>query len=118
MVNLTRDPQAAVGKMKKRRNLYTIIFVCILLAGGFCGAIPYAGAVISGIALVVWGIFAGCGMFCINNIRYIESDGRKKGGGLWWLLLLVFGIIVIPILTVFILSKIDALAKLVLGVDL
>ncbi len=83
-----------IAVLKKRRNIYTVICACIIVAGGCCGAIPAVGGIICGISMVVWGIFAGWGMLCINHLRYIQSGGRKQGGGLWWLLLLIFGIIV------------------------
>ena len=67
----------------KRRNIYTIVTAVILVAGGLCGAIPTVGPIISGVAMIIWGIFAGYGMLAINHLRYIKSGGREQGGGLW-----------------------------------
>lgn len=104
--------------LKKRRNIYTIITVVLLVIGGTCGVIPVIGWYLSTAMLVLEGIAAGLAMFCINNYRYIKSGGTKQGGGLWWLLLFIFGFIVMPIITVFICRHIRPLAEKVLGVTI
>lgn len=113
---MNNDTQEAIATLKKRRNIYTIICACLILTGGFCGAIPEVGGIICGIFMVLWGIFAGWGMLCINTMRYTQSGGRKQGGGLWWLLLLIFGIIVIPVITVTVTRRIRAFAEKITGV--
>lgn len=110
--------EEAIAMMKKRRNLYTILWACLLVAGGLCGAIPEIGSIISGICLIICGIFAGYGMLCINTIRYTQSGGRKQGGGIWWLILFIFGLIVMPLITVVITRKIKPLAEKIMGVEL
>lgn len=116
-VIINNDTDQVIATLKKRRNVYTLVCACIIVAGGLCGAIPTVDGIICGIAMIVWGIFAGWGMLCINTMRYIQSGGRKQGGGLWWLLLLIFGIIVIPVLTVFATGHIRPLAEKILGVE-
>ena len=116
-VIINNDTDQVIATLKKRRNVYTIVCACIIVAGGLCGAIPTVGGIICGIAMIVWGIFAGWGMLCINTMRYMQSGGRKQGGGLWWLLLLIFGIIVIPVLTVSATRHIRPLAEKILGVE-
>lgn len=103
--------------LAKRRNIYTIIFVVLLVIGGVCGVIPVVGWYLSMAMLVLWGIFAGLGMLCINYYRYEKSGGTKKGGGLWWLLLFIFGLFIIPVITVFICNHCSPLAQKVLGVQ-
>lgn len=107
-----------LGTLKKRRNIYTIIFVVCLVIGGVCGVIPVVGWYLSMAMLVLWGVFAGFGMLCINYYRKEKSGGRKQGGGLWWFLLFLFGMIIIPVLTVFICNHCTPLAQKVLGVEL
>ena len=118
MFNVTNTEEQAVLKtLAKRRNIYTLIFVVLLIAGGVCGVIPVVGWYISIAMLVLWGVFAGLGMLCINYYRYTKSGGRKQGGGLWWLLLFVFGPFIVPLLTVVICNRIEPLAQKVLGVE-
>lgn len=105
-----------IATLKKRRNIYTIVCACLIVVGGLCGAIPQFGGIICGVFMVLWGIAAGLGMLCINTMRYTLSQGRKQGGGLWWLLLLIFGLIIVPIVTVTIVRHIKPLASLALGV--
>ena len=112
------EQELVLKRLAKRRNIYTIIFVLCLVAGGLCGLIPAIGWYITIAMLVVWGIFAGFGMLCINYYRYEKSGGTKQGGGLWWFLLFLFGLFVIPVLTVVICNKIRPLAELILGVKL
>ena len=102
--------------LKKRRNIYTIIFAVLLVIGGTCGVIPVVGWYLSMAMMVLWGIFAGLGMLCINYYRFEKSGGVKQGGGLWWVLLFIFGLFIIPFLTVFICNHCSPLAEKVLGV--
>lgn len=101
-------------KLKRRRNAYTIAFAVFLVIGGFIGIVSWYASMA---CLILWGIAAGLAMYCINNIRYIASGGTKKGGGLWWALLFVFGMFIIPVITVQICAHVSPLSKLVLGVD-
>lgn len=119
MYNLSNSGNEEVLKtLKKRRNIYTIIFIVLLVIGGTCGVIPKIGWYLSMVMLVLWGIFAGLGMLCINYYRYEKSGGRKQGGGLWWLLLFVFGLFVIPLITVVVCNHCTPLAQKVLGVTI
>lgn len=105
-----------LARLKKRRNLYTLLWVGCFL-GLFTAMIPgIIGEALSYLFIIGMGICAGCGMFCINNYRYIKSCGAKKGGGLWWIALLIFGFIIIPIVVAFLLSKVRILGELVIGV--
>lgn len=118
MENFNNNPnQEVLNIMLKRRNIYTIIFAVLLVLGGVSGIIPVVGWYISTAALILSGIFAGFGMFCINNYRIQKSNGAKEGGGLWWWGLFICGLIVIPVLTVFILRHVTALAEKILGVE-
>lgn len=110
------EQQEVLKTLAKRRNIYTIIFVVLLVIGGVCGVIPVIGWYLSMAMLVLWGIFAGFGMLCINYYRYTKSNGQKQGGGLWWLLLFVFGLFVIPLLTVIVCNHVSPLAEKILGV--
>ncbi len=111
------EHEAILRQLAKRRNIYTILFVVCLVIGGVCGVIPAIGWYLSIAMLVLWGIFAGFGMLCINYYRYEKSGGRKQGGGLWWFLLFLFGMIIVPVVTVFICNHIRPLAQLILGVQ-
>lgn len=115
-VIINNDTPEVLAQLKKRRNIYTIAWACLLVIGGFSGAIPTVGTIITWIFFVLWGIAAGLGMACINQIRYIKSGGRKQGGGLWWLILLILGMIIVPIITVQITVRIKPLAEKVMGV--
>lgn len=103
--------------LAKRRNIYTIIFVVLLVIGGVCGVIPVVGWYLSWVMFVLWGVFAGLGMLCINYYRYEKSNGRKSGGGLWWALLFIFGMFIVPVLTVVICNHCRPLAQKVLGCE-
>lgn len=117
MYNFTNHGDEGVLKtLKKRRNIYTIVFIIALIIGGTCGVIPAVGWYLSMAMMVVWGIFAGLGMFCINCYRYEKSGGRKQGGGLWWAILFVLGLFIVPLLTVVICNHCTPLAEKVLGV--
>ncbi len=116
MYNLSTNDKEVLKTLAKRRNIYTIIFVVFLVAGGTCGVIPTIGWYLSMAFMVLWGVFAGLGMLCINYSRFVKSGGRKQGGGLWWLILFVFGLFVIPVLTVFVCNHCSPLAQKVLGV--
>lgn len=115
---VNNDTNQAIAIMKKRRNIYTVLWACLLVVGGCCGVIPAVGMTISWICLILCGIFAGCGMLCINYIRYTQSGGRKQGGGLWWIIFFIFGLIVIPLISVVLTRKIRPLAEKILGVEL
>lgn len=112
------DKAECLATLKKRRNIYTIVFAVLLVAGGLCGVIPVVGWYLTIAMTVLWGIFAGLGMLCINYYRYNKTNGEKQGGGLWWFLLFLFGLIVIPMLTVLICNHIKPLAEKLLGVKL
>ena len=103
-------------KLKKRRNFFTLLvagcFVFIIIGGFIPGVI---GNLFWSVFSVLNGLCAGCGMLCINQYRYEKSCGAKKGGGLWWIALLIFGFIIIPFITVVILSKVKRLGELVIG---
>lgn len=116
MYNFKQDDEV-LQVLKKRRNIYTIIFVVLLVIGGVCGSIPVVGWYLSCAMLVLSGIFAGLGMLSINYYRYVKTNGRKQGGGIWWLLLFIFGLIVVPLITVVIVRNIRPLAQKVLGVE-
>lgn len=113
-----RQDDEVLQTLKKRRNIYTVIFAVLLFLGGVSGAIPVAGWYISTVLLVLCGVFSGFAMFCINCYRYTKSGGRKQGGGIWWLLLFIFGLIVIPVITVLIVRNIRPIAEKVLGVEI
>ncbi len=118
MYNFANQDNGEVLKiLAKRRNIYTVIFVVLLVIGGVCGAVPVVGWYLSMAMFVLWGIFAGLGMLCINYYRYVKSGGIKKGGGLWWLLLFVFGMFIVPLLTVVIVNHCSPLAQKILGVE-
>lgn len=112
-----QEKEEVLRTLAKRRNVYTVVFVALLVVGGCCGIIPTIGWYISIAMGVLWGVFAGLGMLCINYYRYTKTDGRKQGGGLWWLLLFVFGLFIIPLLTVVICNHCTPLARKVLGVE-
>ena len=112
------ENEEVLNILKKRRNIYTIIFVVLLVIGGTCGVIPVIGWYLSIAMLVLWGIFAGFGMLCINCYRYEKSGGQKQGGGLWWILLFVFGMFILPLLTVVVCYHCRPLAQKILGVKL
>lgn len=116
MFNFRQD-QEVLNVLKKRRNIYTVIFAVLLVIGGVCGVIPAVGWYLSMVMLVLWGVFAGLGMLCINYYRYVKSNGRKQGGGLWWLILFVFGLFIVPLITVVICNHVSPLAQKVLGVE-
>lgn len=117
MFNFTNHGNEEVLKiLQKRRNIYTIIFAVLLVVGGTCGIIPVVGWYLSMAAFVLCGVFAGLGMLCINYYRYEKSGGRKQGGGLWWALLFIFGMFIVPLLTVVICNHCLPLAEKVLGV--
>ncbi len=118
MYQFQNEKEVVLKQLKKRRNLYTVLFVIALFAGGILGVIPAIGWYVSIAFFVLTGIFAGLGMLCINCYRYSESDGRKKGGGLWWFILFLFGFIFIPVLTVVIVGHIRPLKEKLLGVEL
>lgn len=103
-------------KLKKRRNFFTLLvvgcFVCIIIAGFIPGGI---GDVLGTLFCVCIGLCAGCGMLCINQYRYEKTCGVKKGGGLWWIALLIFGLIVVPFITVVVCSKVRRLGELIIG---
>ena len=61
------EQEAILKQLAKRRNLYTVIFAVGLVFGGVCGVIPGIGWYLSMALLVIWGIFAGFGILCINN---------------------------------------------------
>ena len=52
-VIIHNDTDQVVATLKKRRNVYTIVCACIIVAGGLCGAIPTVGGIICGIAMIV-----------------------------------------------------------------
>ena len=114
MYQNNQDNLALLKQLKKRRNIYTIIFAVFFLLFSITGAI----ALVSWTCFGLMGVFAGFGLLAINCFRYYKTGGRKQGGGLWWLLLFLFGGIVIPWLTVVISSKVGPLAKLILGVEM
>ena len=115
MYNFSTEDKEVLKTLAKRRNIYTIIFVVLLIVGGTCGVIPVVGWDLSMAMLVLWGVFAGMGMLCINYYRFVKSGGRKQGGGIWWILLFIFGMIIIPVLTVFICNRIKPLGEKVTG---
>lgn len=57
----------------------------------------------------------GLAIFCYNNLAYIESRGRNNGNGLFRLVLMLWGLIIIPIIEVQVLSRADKLGNSVLG---
>lgn len=116
MYNFNPD-QEVLKTLKKRRNLYSLIFLVGLVLGAACCAIPNVGMYIGLALIVISDIFAGCGLLCINYYRYEKSGGRRQGGGLWWWFLFIFGLIVVPLITVVILNHISPLAQKVLGVE-
>lgn len=116
MFNITKDNEV-LSTLAKRRNIYTIVFIVLLVIGGVCGVIPVVGWYLSMAMMVLWGIFAGLGMLCINYYRFEKSNGKKRGGGLWWALLFIFGLFLIPVLTVVICNHIPPLAQKILGVE-
>lgn len=101
----------------KRRNLYTILWAVSLVIGGTCGVIPAVGWYLSMAMMFLWGVFAGLGMVCINHYRFIKSEGRKQGGGLWWFMLFILGLIIIPVLTVWICNRSAKIVSKIIGVD-
>ena len=113
--NRGQENAILLKKLEKRRNLYTIVFVILFLLFSVTG---WISALLSGVCFVLMGICAGFGLLAINCFRYYKTGGRKQGGGLWWILLMLFGGIVVPIVTVVIVSKIDVLVKLILGVEM
>lgn len=124
MDNLTNEEKEEIlATIKKRSKTYTIISLIFCAVGlTLFFALPALGiiipfvSIIYTVCLVVWGITDGCAVYCINNYRYIESDGTKQGGGVAWVLLLILGVIIFPIIVVAILSKSKKLSGLVLGV--
>lgn len=118
MYQIQSEKEVALRQLLKRRNIYTVLFVIALLGGGTLGIIPAIGRYVSTALLVLAGIFAGFGLFCINCYRYTKSNGAKKGGGLWWWVLFILGLIFIPAITVFIVSRIHPLAEKLTGVEL
>lgn len=117
MYQVQSDNEEALQQLKKRRNLFTILFVCALVLGGTTGAIPVVGWYISIALLILAGFFAGVGMLCINCYRYTITNGAKQGGGLWWALLFIFGFFIVPLITVVIVRNIRPLAEKLLGVE-
>ncbi len=113
---IDNETPEVLARLKKRRNIYTIAWACLLVIGGCIGVIPTVGNILAWIFFVLWGIAAGFGMACINVIRHIKSGGRKGGGGLWWWALLIFGMIIVPFITVVITSRVRPLAEKVMGV--
>lgn len=73
MFNFTSQEDEVLAILKKRRNIYTVIMVIMLVIGGTCGVIPVIGWYLSMAMMVLWGIFAGLGMLCINYYRYTKS---------------------------------------------
>lgn len=57
----------------------------------------------------------GLAIFCYNNLGYIESRGRNNGNNILRFIMMCWGLIIIPIVEVFVLSKADKLGSLVLG---
>ena len=116
-VDYEAEHQAVLKTLKKRRNIYSLIVLGLVVVGGVCGAlIPDIGLFVMLGFAVVWGIFAGFAMMCINNYRYQKSGGRKQGGGLWWGLLFIVGLIIVPLITVVLCNKSKFIAQKILGV--
>ena len=62
MYNFSTEDKEVLKTLAKRRNIYTIIFVVLLIVGGTCGVIPVVGWYLYMAMLVLWGVFAGLGM--------------------------------------------------------
>lgn len=108
------DP-SLIERLKKRRNIYTIISAALFVLFLVTGLISQT---VSWIFFGLTGVAAGCGLLSINYYRFYNSGGRKKSVGLWGTLLFFYGGIVVPWLTCFLANKITPLAQLILGVEL
>ncbi len=113
--NMSQDD--ILRTIRKRRNIYIILWAVSLIGGALLGLIPVVGSYITLVALIICGVFAGLGMICINNYRYIKTGGRKSGGGLLWIFLLIFGLIIIPFLTAAIFGRIDSVVDKIVGIN-
>ena len=59
----------------------------------------------------------GCAIFAFNNYHFIKSRGRTMGSDFLRFIMLLWGLFIIPILVMKILSKFDKLGDKVLGWD-
>lgn len=61
-------------------------------------------------------IFMGLAIFCYNNLSILKSRGRSNGSDFLRGLMILYGFIIFPIIEVQILSKVNKLGSLVLGI--
>ena len=108
------------GLIKKRRRAYILAwFISFALAVGFnilSGVFEMeALLIVAGICSLASAICASLVVWCINNIRAVESRFTKQGGGLLWLLFIILGGIILPIIIVWILRKAEKLGFKAMG---
>ena len=105
-----QDEQAVIKQMKKRRNIY-ILFYCAFFVGAVLVAwltqsfMATVGGILAMVVYLAACVCASLTVWCINNIRYVQSHGTKQGGGLLWLVFFLLGLVIFPIIIVLIMRN-------------
>ncbi len=89
--------EAAVKAIKKRRNIFIIIWAVLFAYIAFsliAGETDVSSAII--VAILILGLPAGIANFCNNTLCLVKSRGEKRNGGGMIFVYMLMGLFILP----------------------